>query len=99
MVRQRKLSGPVTFCPGFLSIHANRTHNKLPAYSAKFEGVLMMVLNGKWLPFGDNNFVAAALASINSRIRGGSAARILFIKLDMLGLNKKTSVLKVRHDC
>ena len=37
--------------------------------------------------------------AVNSRIRHGSAGRIFFVKLDMLGLNKKACVLIVRHDC
>ncbi|PTR10481.1 hypothetical protein C8R32_1017 [Nitrosospira sp. Nsp5] len=79
------------------SIHG--ANNEFPAYHAKFEGVLVLVLHGKRLPVCDDYLMATTRASVNSRVRHGSAGRILFIKLDMLGLNKKACVLIVCHDC
>ncbi|ARO88293.1 hypothetical protein EBAPG3_011170 [Nitrosospira lacus] len=76
-----------------------RANNKFPAHRTKFEGMLVLVWTGKSLSIRDYYFVATACAPVNSRVRHDSAGRIFFIKLDMLGLNKKACVLIVRHDC
>ncbi|KIO48508.1 hypothetical protein SQ11_12370 [Nitrosospira sp. NpAV] len=76
----------------------HRANDEFPAYRAEFKGMPVLILHGKHPFICDDYFMAATRAPVNPRMYHGSAGRIFFIELDMLGLNEKTRILIVRHD-